>query len=368
MRPVPTEILQAIFLACVESDACPVHPWSDNPVLPDLRLLYPDMRRSPLLLTRVCSTWRTVAFTTPALWCTLKVTLCSWTPVIEPYVCRLQSWFMRSADLPLHIEVTPCNYHGFYHEHMDQYVFPVLAEQAHRWHSLVLSGGPETRGFLQNLPLPNLQMLSVTTSDSDRDHRGRRQISITPASLANASKLYSLAIDIVDPAFVTRAQLGGRLRRLSLTYCPSLANVLEVMSLLPELVFIYIGHPPPNDASVGRHLTHAKLQTLEISCSTPWPALLNWLTLPALRRLAMRGFAWTDMLPAVLQMLQRSVSKVEDIEIIDLVRLVRVADAQKVAEAFLPRTSRLRLCQYEWIAQGDESDRLKGSNSSGLRA
>ena len=54
---VPSDILQEIFTACL--------PAAHNPVL--------SRNEAPLLLTRVCKSWRNIMFSTPHLWSSIHI-------------------------------------------------------------------------------------------------------------------------------------------------------------------------------------------------------------------------------------------------------------------------------------------------------
>ncbi|KAJ7486721.1 hypothetical protein FB451DRAFT_1168128 [Mycena latifolia] len=58
-RQMPREIVEEIFLACI--------PTHRNAVM--------SAKEAPLVLARICSAWRTIALTTPALWASLHLPL-----------------------------------------------------------------------------------------------------------------------------------------------------------------------------------------------------------------------------------------------------------------------------------------------------
>ncbi|KAJ6594642.1 hypothetical protein B0H19DRAFT_918190, partial [Mycena capillaripes] len=80
-RRLPHDILREIFLACL--------PTSRNAVM--------SAQESPLLLCRICSTWRAIALSTPRLWASLHVPfgfVISKEPLRTPAVAQ---WLERSA-------------------------------------------------------------------------------------------------------------------------------------------------------------------------------------------------------------------------------------------------------------------------------
>ncbi|KAJ7434096.1 hypothetical protein B0H11DRAFT_1888478 [Mycena galericulata] len=101
MRAMPPEILQEIFIACL-----PEHHYATM-----------DASKAPLLLGRVCSAWRTVSMSTPALWSTVHVVspcvvVSPWDPerskrealsIAQHRSEALQAWLQRSGNCPLSI-------------------------------------------------------------------------------------------------------------------------------------------------------------------------------------------------------------------------------------------------------------------------
>ncbi|KAJ7175104.1 hypothetical protein C8R43DRAFT_1057757 [Mycena crocata] len=102
MRSIPAEILQEIFTHCLRSKNHPIMHTSE----------------APLLLGRVCSTWRTISLSTPSLWSSVHVVipppqgvcLTESSPITDsPNVSAryegLRTWFQRSGDCPLSISL-----------------------------------------------------------------------------------------------------------------------------------------------------------------------------------------------------------------------------------------------------------------------
>ncbi|KAJ7845416.1 hypothetical protein B0H14DRAFT_2203316, partial [Mycena olivaceomarginata] len=90
IRQLPVDIIREIFIACIPTD--------QNPVM--------SVKMAPLLLSRICSGWRTIALSTPRLWSSIHVP--------EPHAklpqyvrdgCLqlMKTWLTRSGGLPLSI-------------------------------------------------------------------------------------------------------------------------------------------------------------------------------------------------------------------------------------------------------------------------
>ncbi|PBK64498.1 hypothetical protein ARMSODRAFT_962005 [Armillaria solidipes] len=94
IRRLPTELLQEIFLRCIDDkpfrDICPEGGYASE---------------APVIFGRVCSRWRTVSFSTPSLWSSLKITVSrvagavDWAAPGSRKIIR--AWLKRSGRLPL---------------------------------------------------------------------------------------------------------------------------------------------------------------------------------------------------------------------------------------------------------------------------
>jgi len=95
ITPIPTEILQQIFGFCLE--AYPVISSS-------------SLNEAPILLTRVCSRWRSVVLDTPDLWSAMHIAMPSrdtfaFTAKYNRIQRIMDEFINRSRSLPLHISV-----------------------------------------------------------------------------------------------------------------------------------------------------------------------------------------------------------------------------------------------------------------------
>ncbi|KAK7034525.1 hypothetical protein VNI00_012372 [Paramarasmius palmivorus] len=98
IRRVPVDIIREIFAHC----------------LPTLSLPTANVKEAPLLLTRVCRSWREAAITTPCLWNSVHVSLPSpqAPPITDSYRLLIktksegiQVWLGRSGSMPLRISL-----------------------------------------------------------------------------------------------------------------------------------------------------------------------------------------------------------------------------------------------------------------------
>ncbi|KAJ6480955.1 hypothetical protein C8R45DRAFT_318783 [Mycena sanguinolenta] len=79
---IPVEITSEIFLHC----------------LPALDAALPSPNSAPLLLGRICRTWRDIAYTNPRLWAVMKI--CSWRQTDW-----VENWLSRAGGAPLSLSL-----------------------------------------------------------------------------------------------------------------------------------------------------------------------------------------------------------------------------------------------------------------------
>ncbi|KAF7343948.1 hypothetical protein MVEN_01683600 [Mycena venus] len=116
-RRLPQDVLEEIFLACLPTD----HNAVMVPAQP------------PLLLGRVCSLWRSIAFAMPRLWASTHISV-SFVVQREERKTAMVDWLTRSAPLPLHIS---CDYWDGYHEYNP--IISALLPFSPRWRALHIS-------------------------------------------------------------------------------------------------------------------------------------------------------------------------------------------------------------------------------------
>ncbi|KAJ6485384.1 hypothetical protein C8R47DRAFT_1130018 [Mycena vitilis] len=122
-RRMPQDVVQEVFLACL--------PTQRNSVM--------SIKDAPLLLTRICSAWRSLALSTPALWASLHIPLEYVFDFIGPQ--RPLQWLERSAHCPLSLTIVGArgmeHWENFETEEVDSMV-EVLSGCADRWRSIEL--------------------------------------------------------------------------------------------------------------------------------------------------------------------------------------------------------------------------------------
>ncbi|KAJ7867717.1 hypothetical protein B0H14DRAFT_2439675 [Mycena olivaceomarginata] len=88
VRRLPDDIVRTVFTSTL--------PTSRNPTI--------GSDEAPLLLCRVCKSWRTVALTTPRLWASMHIVVPPLSK-FEPLVALVNTWLARSGSVPLDISM-----------------------------------------------------------------------------------------------------------------------------------------------------------------------------------------------------------------------------------------------------------------------
>ncbi|KAJ7639493.1 hypothetical protein FB45DRAFT_427637 [Roridomyces roridus] len=136
---VPPEIITEIFVHCLSSN-------------PDDR---PRLYCAPLLLLRVCGSWREIALAAPRLWTRLAIFPPRWffskPGEVEQYV---DTWFQRAKALPVSLDFTG------YDVQDKNSIHAILSAHAPRLQSLTLSL-PIVDFFTDTLEFPQLQQITL---------------------------------------------------------------------------------------------------------------------------------------------------------------------------------------------------------------
>lgn len=114
VRFLPDELLSRIFIECIPTKGATVS-------------LEASVHEAPMLLSHVCSRWRSVAFSTPQLWNRLIATIGPAPPPHSSHsrtlISLVQEWFHRAKTLPLSLRFA--SHLNYFHCSPDD---PILAE------------------------------------------------------------------------------------------------------------------------------------------------------------------------------------------------------------------------------------------------
>ncbi|KAK6996908.1 hypothetical protein R3P38DRAFT_2654363 [Favolaschia claudopus] len=172
-RRLPQDILEEIFLACLPT----AHDAVMSPTEP------------PLLLGRICSRWRSIAFALPRLWSSLHIYL-RFIDSHEKRVAAVDEWLKRASPLPLSISV-----HGddgpFKN---DTAVVDILTRLSSHWFKLHLHKLPDAACF--RLAAENAPALSDVEIDFREyfDEDNERPFLASKLLLGPSQRRISLAI------------------------------------------------------------------------------------------------------------------------------------------------------------------------------
>ncbi|KAJ7039923.1 hypothetical protein C8F04DRAFT_1033044 [Mycena alexandri] len=300
IRRLDADVLQEIFVAC----------------LPTHRNCVMTAREAPVLLGRICSSWRALSLSTPRLWASLHIaeplTQRSWGSQIpaheevraELHARRIeisQTWLGRSGQLPLSLSLE-C---GLSDEEVPAFRLPTALQAlipfATRWQHVALAVSSCTLDLLFNLTeadVPLLRTLEITQLFLSQDVewqsfallRGPR---ITSFALTRAgSNTYPLALPLQWENLTSFSLIG---RTWSDMHPLTTTIALEILDRCPRLQICNLllkddTVPAVSDRAV-LELPH--LLSLDIICTAGLPIftpglIFGSLSLPELRRLTFR--------------------------------------------------------------------------------
>ncbi|KAJ7134881.1 hypothetical protein C8R44DRAFT_849317 [Mycena epipterygia] len=302
-RQLPVDIIQEIFTACI--------PTHRNCVM--------SASEAPVLLGRICSSWRTLSLSTPRLWARLHVVepvrLYNVTSTLfeEKLAQRLETtrnWLERSGQCPLSISLESGPESGpeafGVQSPTDLATRPAIADLflqvlipfASRWEHISFTTPPAALDTLVHpagAAFPLLKSVSLNQHPYGVPNSvkwGRlgmlRASQISSFSISAAASGLSLtelplrwdqltSLSIASPAFTSHAILQAISRCPALRYCKLL--VFDSPSLETQ---------PPRPI-----IEFAFLHTLELSCGGSAPStftlLLPWISLSGLRNFDLHG-------------------------------------------------------------------------------
>jgi hypothetical protein len=187
LRAIPPEVLQEIFLACL--------PATHGAIM--------HSSEAPLLLGRVCSSWRTLSLATPALWASLHAVVPGPEPIpgADPTVSSattqridsrrdaMQLWLQRSGSCPLSITL----FVAYQPPEYSQRFMDVLLPYSRRWRELkMLEVSSETLSPLHTLTASDVPLLETfEVTDTMFNHPGSDSLALrfltTPPHLRSIS-------------------------------------------------------------------------------------------------------------------------------------------------------------------------------------
>ncbi|KAF8172441.1 hypothetical protein BJ912DRAFT_932397 [Pholiota molesta] len=194
VRRLPPDVLREIYIACLPDDR--------NPTM--------SSDEAPVVLTRVCASWRSIAMNTPRLWAALHIPVpgpesnvsydsttgerITVTEVMDTRLAAVREWIKRSGSLPLsfslheHEVYPPSDYAGVF--------LRCISEYRTRWKSLSLACAATSFAKIREIPpseIPLLETLSLLLSRTDESNF-TEIIKWKDSSIFSASQIRSLSI------------------------------------------------------------------------------------------------------------------------------------------------------------------------------
>lgn len=173
IRRIPQDVLREIFVRCL--------PTTYNSIM--------ARRQPPLLLGRVCSSWRIISRTTPKLWSSIHIAIPDSFYVVN-LTAIVADWLNMSGALPLSITVYQSELHG---HRVERDLFPYLISLSKRWKHIHLSLHPiefPPIAALSAEDVPLLESLSIELHKVE----GRRLQLTKPCGIFQAPRLRGLSI------------------------------------------------------------------------------------------------------------------------------------------------------------------------------
>lgn len=181
-------------------------------------------------MTRICSNWRSLAFTTPRLWTSLSVALRQRDGPGGNGLLR--TWVERSGGLPLYLELTygPCQpelNQDIAHQWFISHVVNIISSSAERWHSLHLCLPEFALSELLNRSMPTLHHLQISVE--------LRPLALTVMKPELIPNLRSVSLFGVyqDPRLL--ALPWGQLTELQFECCLNLEGCLDLLRMCTSL-------------------------------------------------------------------------------------------------------------------------------------
>ncbi|KAF8640846.1 hypothetical protein AX17_000494 [Amanita inopinata Kibby_2008] len=186
----PDEVLAEIFLRCVPGRL--IFDPQDHTLM-----TLPTTRLTPLLLSKISRRWRSVALSTPGLWCNIEIFIS-----IKRYHSQiniLKDWLRNSGDLSLTIILNICAHEDlrFWSADPPAEIAQVLAQHSERWQTAYLAIPVASFTDIPPCPFPRLTHLTLRTAsfafDSNKflgmaDQIKSLELLSTPASMFGLPK------------------------------------------------------------------------------------------------------------------------------------------------------------------------------------
>ncbi|KAJ7043141.1 hypothetical protein C8F04DRAFT_1073797 [Mycena alexandri] len=323
MRNLPPEVLQLIFIKSLPSDRNAVIHASE----------------APLLLGRVCSGWRRIAFATPELWASVHV-VCppmdyaeSASPRTRTQRQAMEAWLARSGACPLSVSIWVSREAGFGGAAVaaaSPFVEAILP-LSHRWKNIELrvpTDSLDSFHYLQGSDVPLLQTVAITNGGS----LARDDWSANLLFLQHAPRLHTLSLthegNVNLPSFPWAQLTALSLSPTQEFFGLDTETTLTILSQCINLRTCTLHFPPSDQASTfpPRVFTLPHLSVLAVR-ATNFPDsdyalidIFDSLILPALQTLEVEDRNGDlDIFSALSRLLSRSPCHLRKLKLNDII-------------------------------------------------
>lgn len=289
IRRMPAEMLGKIFEFCVEPVfiLLPAHNKVSHTYFGIRSGSEPTIQPhiAPLLLTRVCWQWRSVAIGTPSIWRQIRIIVTPTNPRLPP-IKVLQSWMKNSCDTSLEISVR--YFSGGVQGGQLQNLMTVVQQNLYRVRRLDLqcaTASYRVHPVCSKIDMPRLEMITMSSFDWVLNSK-------IEAPNLMALRCYTAVPEPVFKNFTS----SDLLQEIELRFeSISATQFFQILSQFPRLVhFIFHSRTLAHTATSSRsNITHHNLRFLSfgsnIDVNGDTMRLLGQLSLPSLRDLKVTG-------------------------------------------------------------------------------
>jgi len=303
VRRLPQDVLYEIFLHCL--------PTHRNPIM--------TSSESPLLLTRICSSWRAIAFSSPRIWSKIHIPLPgdpSFNPgyrittletscqriagILQLQCDAVRRWLSRSGKCPLSISIYhPSSYSDLQNtgaKERSQEMFNILLSFADRWSDVDLSMPEDIYTQLQGNTQPTT-FSSLKSLKLDLHRNFHNNLQSPPIRILDAPGLCSITISAIQTTYDMIGKLvqpvWNRLMHITLASAIIDTYLVCLLRRCPNLVFgnfMIIPSPWPVQPIVDQEdILLPCLESLSVSDSGVYKTMsiiFNAIKAPALTKLS----------------------------------------------------------------------------------
>ncbi|KAJ7661555.1 hypothetical protein DFH06DRAFT_1471976 [Mycena polygramma] len=306
-RRLPLDIVQEIFIAC----------------LPTHRNCVMSASEAPVLLGRICSSWRSISLSTPRLWARLHIveppkiygpaTIADWGETkLAQRLETTKMWLGRSGQCPLSISLLggPDNGPGELSSPTRTRLLEALIPFAARWQHISFNTQPVALDAISRLAESDAPLLEGVAFHHDYPFPPR-SVELKDFGILRSSRLtsFSAPCDCFSEALPLRwhqlrfLEINGPAWETPITS----VKIMQTISMCPELRACRLMSNDRSDAQIESSLpVELKfLHTFEMGCEnlSTLTHVLDGLFLPDLRSFTLRGPIDTQYTPSVARFL-----------------------------------------------------------------